>query len=804
MNNYTIDSVDLPRQKVSQKIKNSTKWKHDCVDAIINNTMFKESVRRRTISEKQRDYDLFNNKIDTTHFQHVTNPYNLSTDNNSFQLPATLQPYDVLFPIFNILFADESKRRFNPLVRAINEDAISDKDKQLQGAVLQFLSGMFQNPETPDQPLEVVLKNKLNSIKDTREIQASHLLKYYKQNVKLADLTAIGWKDWLLAGETFFSIDSYANKLRCRRVNPNQLFFTLNENSSMIDDADQILEVQYATVNEIIDEYYEHLSSDQIDELENYHNNLGFYNGKYSLGEVASIYDFSSRESTIDKIRVYKGRWKTFREMAYFYYIDPQTGQQNKELVDASFKYDKSNPDQYMEYFWINEYWEFTRIGETMYIDDLIRRRENQFRSLDNISLCKSGYVGELCSALNSKSVSLMSRLVPWVYLYFIIWYDTELALSTNLGKIALIDVSMIPDGWEIEKWMYYARAMRIGVVNSLNEGNKRFGINQNMSTNNKELNLEMGNYIQFNIQLLQELERRIQNTAGVPPQRLGAISSQELVGNVDRSITQSSLVNEDLSRIYENVKLRVCDCIIEVGKDLLKSGSKALQYVTDDADLALFTVEGELINNADYATYLTLSVQDMEVMNMFKENIKFALQNDQMAFYQLAEIYSSDSVSKVRNSLKLYYEERVQREQDNIKAEQEAVQQKLANDQANFDKELAMKQYIADTNNETKIVTAEIGVYARQQELDQDNNGIIDPVEIANQALKARELDSKDFIERMKLAKEKIEKSRESSLKEKEINSKESIEKEKLKVAKDNMKNDLQIAKINARNKNK
>ena len=140
-----------------------------------------------------------------------------------------------------------------------------------------------------------------------------------------------------------------------------------------------------------------------------------------------------------------------------------------------------------------------------MYIDDMIRRRPQQFRSMDNLSKCKSGYVGRICSAINSQSTSLMDRLVPWLYLYFIIWYDTELALATNIGKIALIDASTIPDGWDVEKWFYYARAMRVGFVNSMNEGNKRMGINQNMSTLSKELNLEMGNYIQFNIQLLQE-----------------------------------------------------------------------------------------------------------------------------------------------------------------------------------------------------------------------------------------------------------------------------------------------------------
>ena len=43
---------------------------------------------------------------------------------------------------------------------------------------------------------------------------------------------------------------------------------------------------------------------------------------------------------------------------------------------------------------WISEYWEGIRIGEDMYLTDLIRPKRQQFRSIDNISECKSGYIG--------------------------------------------------------------------------------------------------------------------------------------------------------------------------------------------------------------------------------------------------------------------------------------------------------------------------------------------------------------------------------------------------------------------------
>lgn len=794
------DRVILPRQKVLRSVKETLEWKHKCVDAIIASIKGKDSQRRRSVTERKRNYDLLNNKIDITHFEHVTNPFNLGKNQpNKFQLPATLQPYDVLFPIFNVLFGEEHKRFFNPIVRVVNDTAITEKEEQTKQTIVQALfeylmQGVEQDPNNPQPPPEEVLKAAQMSAKDMRELTAEKFLSYYKKKFRLKDVFATGWKDWLIAGEEFYRVEEVAGEVSVKRVNPLQIFFKIGENNDSIEECDQILEENYLTVNQIIDEFYEVLTPEQIDELENYYPS-GIPGNQVinplTIKEVETIYHFQNQESFIDRIPVYRVRWKSFRKIGTFYYIDPQTGEEQSFTVDESWEWDKKDPQQRVEWYWVSEYWEGVRIGMDMYIEPMIRRRPQQFRTMDNLSKCKSGYFGRMCSATNTQSTSLMDRLVPWVYLYFIIWYDTELALATNVGKIALLDVSMIPDGWEIDKWMYYARAMRVGFVNSMNEGNKRMGINQNMSTQNKELNLEMGNYIQFNIQLLQEIERKIQNTAGVPPQRLGAISNQELVGNVERSITQSSLVTEDLFRMHNLTKLDVCEAILEVAKDVYKDNSKVLQYVTDDMQTVLFQLDGMEFNNADYGVFVTDDNKDMEVFEAMKNHMKFALQNDQMAFHQIADIYTTESVAEIRATLSKYYEDKQQQMAQQQQQVSQIEQQKIAAQQQMHQEDMQLKQYISDSTNETKIQVAQIATYNRQMDLDVNENLIPDPLEIGEQALKQRELDSKSFIERMKLEADKVTKAKELSLKEKEIASKEKIEKLKAETA-------LKVAKTN------
>jgi len=243
-------------------------------------------------------------------------------------------------------------------------------------------------------------------------------------------------------------------------------------------------------------------------------------------------------------------------------------------MISSKVIIPKNNPDIYVEYMWINEMWEGVRIGNDLYLN--IQPRKNQFRELTNLSECKTGYVGHLYSAKNSRSVSLMDRLVPWLYLYLIVWYRVELLLATNIGRIALVDISLIPDGWELEKWLYYASSMKIGFVNSFNESMKQRGGNMNQSTQNKSLDLNTGSEIQFYVSLLEFIEKKIEDTSGVPRQRKGEITSSERVGNTERVISTSSNITEPWFKIHDDVKLRCIEAMLKVCQDVISERGEA------------------------------------------------------------------------------------------------------------------------------------------------------------------------------------------------------------------------------------
>lgn len=411
---------------------------------------------------------------------------------------------------------------------------------------------------------------------------------------------------------------------------------------------------------------------------------------------------------------------------------------------------------------------------------------------MDNISECRSGYVGNIYSATNSQSVSLMDRLVPWVYLYMIVWYRTELALAKNQGKIALIDTSLIPSGWDPEKWMYYAQALGFGFVNSYNEENRALGMagGVNMSVQNKALDLETSSYIVQHLNLLQHIDERIQNTAGITRQRLGAISSSELVGNTERAVTQSSHITEPYFFLHEDFKRRVCEAIIEVSKECLDGRSTNLQLITDDLSEVLVHIDGDDFVNADYGVFTTNSSKDQAALTEMKGLLQAALQGDKIMLSDAISVLNSTSISDLKGKLLKSEQEMLERQQQQQQQQQEmqqqqiAAQQQAAQEKIDLERErLDRDDYNKEQDRQANIQVAEIRAMAFSQDKDTDKSGIPDIQEATQKALADRALQEKKLqLEERKIKQASVQEENKVKMKREELAMKERVEKMKAK----------------------
>lgn len=771
--------TSLPRQKLLYSEKNK-EWREHCVDSVVSLHATRNN-RRSTYHNKKRNYDLYNGKIDENDFEFVTNP--LKLENSAFQLPASIKPYDIISPIFNFLIGEESKRPFNPIVRAVNEDAISQKEEAQKAQILNALQQLLANSlsQDPNKPNE--LDKKLDEIssytyQDMRERVANQLLTYFRKHPEfnIQKIFEDGWKDALLTSEEIYKVSEIAGHPNVKRCNPLELSFELPHNYDYIDEAEKILEKTRMSFSQIIDDYYEYLSDADIDYIEDLQQGSMYsYTSPIRVQDIESINDLMTYTEG-PGLDVFIVTWKSKRKVGTYKYID-ENGNPQEELVDETFKLIEPAEGESVEWFWINEYWEGCRIGRDIY--PYIRPKKQQFKSLYNLSKCKSGYFGTVYSSTNSQAVSLMDRLVPWIYIYLVTWFRTENLMAANQGKIANVNISQIPDGWEIEKWLYYASAMKIFFNNPFNEGKKgeaqgKLAGNVSQQTNTS-IDMELGNSIQYNIQLLTYIEKKLQDTSGISEQRMGEIAQNELVGNTERSIVQSSYQTELYFRIHNHVKIRTLTALIQLAKEVYEDKKQFLQYITDDLSTIIFELDGTTFSDADYGVFLTDSLKDQDALNTMKQYIQAALQNDKIEFSNIIDVYNSDSLADLKNKLKKGEEQRARQLQQIEEQKIEAIKEQTQVQKHIEDRKFELKQYEIDQNNSTKLAVAEMQTYFQQSDQDADNNGVPDMLEIEKLALERQKLAQEDLHTRLEnIGKQQLE--------DKKIG----LEREKIKAAKE------------------
>lgn len=815
----------FPKQKlpISQKTE---AWKQETIDYLERLSYTSATGSRTSNFNKLVNYDLYNGRFNKADLEYVCNPLGLAEN----EFPASLQHYDITSPALNLLIGEETKRPDNCLVISESPNDITRKNTALSERIKKILEqellGMIDpstiDPNNPPQTPEEVLKYERYNTSDLIESQANKIIKALKKKLNTKEVFKKGFKDTLIAGEEIYWIGINNNEPNLRRVNPVNTTVVLDGDSDFIDDALAVIEVRMLAPNTIIDEFGDELTPAQIDTLEeltrssstNY-NQAGYNNPVFKLSEHGNVVDtgassintgFGSTSGGFNQhlVRVVRIEWKSMKKMYELTYTDDETGLPVTKLVDESInirEFKKLFPDAKAEELWISEAWEGIKIGRDMYVG--VKPKANQRRRMDNPYPCKLGYVGLIYNATNSISVSLMDRLKPYQYLYNIISYRLELAFASDMGKVMLMDLAQIPrsEGIDIERWMYYLRAMKIGFINSFEEGRKGAATGKLASAHFNQfqsIDLSLANVIQQYIQTLDYIKGQVAFISGVSPQRLGAISSNELVGNVERSVQQSALITEYLFDSHNEVKRRVYTALIESAKIAYKDGL-VTQYVLDDMSIEMLQIPELFFENSEFNVYVSNATKDNEVKAELKELARLAIQSDKADLSTLIDTIINDSprdiVRTLQRSEQAKYERDAQAQQSQVQAQQQMHAEQMQMEE----RKLAMEQYKIDTDNQTKIQVAEINVYSRQENLDQNGNGLPDPLELAQQSLAEREASSNAFREDLKLKLEKDKSDKEMSLKQQEIANKKKLEEMKIQAVKVQNASQEKIAKQQA-----
>lgn len=761
----------MPAQKIPAS-KKTEDWKQQNVDYIIGHSASSRNGNSRSREEEmQTYYDLYNSIYNEKDLKYVTNPFK---QDDGF--PATAQDYNIIKPKIDLLLGEETKRPFNFRVVRTSDIATSnlqDKAKQLlidyvQASIMSKLGPeeqaryqeALQSGEimTPEQIQKYLTKD----YKDIAEIAAQHSLNYLKQKLNVTHEFFKGWKDALIAGEEIYYVGVINGEPYVERVNPLSFSYEQSADLEFIHEASWCCRKMNMSATEIYDRFYDKMSEKQLNELldmmdDGTRGGLNPQVRKTSLDyphiKTRTINGFSSNPfQNADNINVWHCCWKSFKKIGFVTIINPETGVEEEFEVDESYKV--TGREVNVEWTWIIEVWEGYRVGEDLYIG--IQPVEYQHISADNPNSQKLPYTGVVYNNTNSSPRSLVSMMKPLQYMYIVIWYRLELAMARDKGKVVTMDITQIPKSMNIDvaKWMHYLGALGVNFVNPYEEGwdiPGREGGKPSQFNQITALDLTMANTIDQYINLMDKIESMVSEITGVTKQREGAISSNELVGNVERSVVQSAHITEPLFWVHNQVKKEVLSMLLNTAKFAWKDSDKrCIHYVLDDATRAFLTLNDDFFYE-DMDIFLDDSTKNQQQLEALKQLMQPAMQNG-ASLLDIAEIITMDNINMIKNRLEdieqkrmeqqqALEEQQAQREQQMIQMQNEVKEEELMIEEAKMD----LEKYKIDSDNATKITVAQLQAYRGLEDQDQNDNGIPDTMEIAAQALAERKQASEE-----------------------------------------------------------
>lgn len=788
----------FPRQKLPLS-KKGKKWQEDCVNYIIGEGNVTSGGNSTSYyGELQTYYNLYNSIFDEKDFKSITNPFKVEDG-----FPATPHDFNIIRPKVDLLIGEETKRPLNFRVIRTSQEATSEMQEKEKQMILQYIEAAITAKMSPEEaqqfqeqlqsgeimPPEQIAKYMDKDYKDIVENTAYHSLTYLREKLDLDNEFIKGWKDGLISGREIYYVGVLNAEPYAERVNPICFSYDKSPDLDFIEDGSWCCRKMRMPITEVYDRYYDKLEEKDLDRLEEMigstpGRNLGD-RSPVDMGIQLRIYDNPIFEgSGKSLVNVWHCCWKSFKKIFYVTTTD-DAGQLQINIVDET--YQPVGNEVSVEPDWIIEVWEGYRAGSDLYFG--IQPIEYQHVSIDNPNSQKLPYCGAIYSNTNSKPRSLVSILKPLQYMYIVLWYRLELAIARDKGKVVNMDITQIPKSMNISpaKWMHYLSSVGVNFINPYEEGWNipgREGGKPAQFNQITALDLTMSNVIAEYIQLMDKIEELAGTISGITQQREGAVSTSEMVGNVERSVVQSSHITEPLFWVHNQCKRRVLNMLLNTAKGAWEeTGKQKLQYIFDNGERAFLDITPKFYYE-DMDVFVSDTSKDLENIQKLQQLIQPAMQNG-ASLLEAAEILTNDNFNIIKQKLKDMQtrQEQIQQQQQEAEAQQQQQLQQMQNEAKQQDlmlqeAQMDLQRYQIDQDNQTKIAVAQINAYRGTEELDQDQNGIPDPVEIGKQAIEQQKINQDAYNKRYE-AKQKRE-----------------IEDQKIQLEKDKMKHETELQK--------
>lgn len=814
-NNRHIDSsADNQLQKIPLSKKNK-EWREANVDYVISATSNRLSSNKEKIKENT---NLYLGNIDETKLKYVLDPYQQKDG-----FPATARNINIIKQKIDLLVGEEVNNSVKPSAyctsgkssEEINKKKMNDVANHMMSFMASMMSeeelanfnSMLESGEVRDIKDIVGISGSL-TYKSSVEESARTLADYLYSFLDIKDVFISGFFDLAVNASEVYYVGKASGEPTIERVDLSSISYTDSSSSSntlfkKIEDSDMVCRKMFLSANEIYDRLYDICSESDLDKILELgsKSNAAFSSNRTSVDNagVNFINLEKYKNGTYGLIPVYHTLWRSFKKIGFLTYQDEE-GDIQETIV--SEQYVKVGNEIALEWEWMPEIWEGYKVADDIFIG--IRPLEYQNVSKENLLSQKMPYFG---ITLPGES-SIVDALTPLQYLHTIIWYRLELALAKDHGRVLNMDITKIPKslGIEPEKWLHLLTSTGVNFYNPKDTGfdNNEDSI-RDASVGISGTDLSMANTISEYVNILNKIEESAEQLTGISRQRSGFTKSNEYVGSIQQSISQSSLITEPLFWAHEVCKKNVMKYLLNMAKDYYKeSGKTFLSYISSD-NAAVSMKLSEDFFYEDYDVFIDSTRRRSSALETIKSLYQAAMQNG-TNLSDIATILSLDSIESIRSELKKIEDERARIEQQSSQQEAEANERKLQAEieAKNADRDMAMmelelEKYKIDSNNQAKIAVAELQAlgFASGNNGESDSSGIESNAEESELKLaKAAESHIKRIRETNKIALD----SEDMKLRGIKLNNDMEVSKEKLKIEREKL--DIERKKLSSYSK--
>jgi hypothetical protein len=762
---------------LSQKKANDCAWykeQANALDTIHTTNMFDNngiSIRHKM----KINYDLFNNKIDLQEFEHICNPLGKGLG----ELPAKFTNKDIVSSKIKYLLGAEHKLPFTYHVIATNPEATSRREQAEFGKMKEFvissiMSPIRQNIEmqkmqqtqgkelTPDeieklqqeieqelkaQTPEEVKKYMSREYQDPAEIMHSQILEYQVQKCEVKRKFNKALKHGLLSGIEVMYVGIVNGQPQVLNVDPMRFTPDLSPDLDFIEEGEYCAYEYIMTPSQIVSHF--DLTNSEVDRV------YEEFSRYFTDIDNSDLFNqaLTGERLLANGISVIHTVWKSLRKIGWLYYTDEE-GIEQKKMVSEDYKLNEEFGDISIKWQWIPENYETWKIKLTDPIYKNMRPIPGQHRDPDNLYNCPLPYYGVVYDNLNSEPTSLMDRLKEYQYFFNIISHKLELLASTDKGKKILMNIKSLPENMKMKEWQYFLESSPIVWYNPDEEGS---GL-QDANNVAKVLDLSYAGKMQEYISILEWIRQQAGRAVGITEQVEGQFSPRESVTNAQQSLSQSSNIVQLYFELHGQVKKNVLKALIEVSKIHYRNSEETkLSYVMDDMSRAIIDLDLGLLNSTTIGLFIEDSMKAEETKDMLRNLTHAALQNQKVELSDVISVIKQPSIVEAEETLKLAENNRKEFEQNmqtqKIEAEKDMSEKarQFIREEHEMEKEkIILKE---ELRRETEIAKNAVMGASFNPEIDTDNDGVNDFLEILR--------DGKDFkikMEKQRLEREKFE----------------------------------------------